>query len=48
VFVGLEREQIDQGLIADDHAGGVDRRVAGEVFEHKGGVNEFAGGAFLS
>ena len=39
VFVLLERQQINQRLIPDDHACRVNRRIAREVFEDKGRVN---------
>jgi len=46
ILVLLERQQIDQRLIADDHPGGVHRGVSREVFEHEGGIDEFASGFF--
>ena len=42
VFVLLERQQIDQRLIADDHAGGVHGGIAREVFEDERGIDQFA------
>ncbi len=42
VLVLLERQQIHQRLIADDHAGRVDRGVAREVFENERGVDQLA------
>ena len=42
-FVLLERQQIHQGLIADDDAGGVDAGVARDVFKDERGVDQFTG-----
>ena len=42
VLVLLERQQIHQRLIADHDAGGMDGRVARDVFEHERGVDQFA------
>ncbi len=38
----LERQQIHQRLVADDHAGGVHGGVARDVFEDERGVNQLA------
>ena len=43
VLVLLEREQIDQRLVADDHAGRVHGGVARQVFQHERGVDQLAG-----
>ena len=42
VFVLLERQQVHQRLVADDHARGVDRGVARQVFEDERRVDQFA------
>ena len=44
VVIKLERQIIDQRLRTDDDARRVDRAVARQVFEHEGGVHEFARG----
>ena len=38
----LERKQIHQRLVADDHARRVNAGVAREVFENQRGINQFA------
>ena len=42
VFVLLERQQIDQRLVADDHARGMHRGVARQVLQDERGVDQFA------
>jgi hypothetical protein len=41
-FVLLERQQIHQRLVADDHAGRMDAGVAREIFQDQRRVNQFA------
>ena len=42
VFVLLERQQVHQRLVADDHARRVHRGVARQVFEDESGVDQLA------
>ena len=44
VVVRLQRQQVDERLVADDDARGVHGGVAREVFENERGVDEFARG----
>ena len=43
VLVFFQRQQVDQRLVANDDAGGVDRGVARQVFQDEGRVDQFVG-----
>ena len=46
ILILFERQKIVQRLIANKHAGRVNRCVAGEIFENQGGIDQFMGDLF--